>query len=79
MEDAVANNLKICGHPALARELKSKWPYARFVFSDTVNNFHGVFEDYRAGKCDVMAIGREDTMVDLDLLNSFCDEGREYV
>jgi len=78
MEDAVANNLKICGHPALARELKSKWPYARFVLSDTVNNFHGVFEDYRAGKCDAMAIGREDTMVDLDLLNSFCDEGLVY-
>ncbi|KAL7466233.1 hypothetical protein ACHAXS_006521 [Conticribra weissflogii] len=78
MEGAVKNNLKICGHPALAGELTSKWPDARFVFSESEGEFYGVLEDYQAGKCDVLAVGREDTMIDLELLNLFCDEGLVY-
>mmetsp|Transcript_1544 Transcript_1544/g.3190 ORF Transcript_1544/g.3190 Transcript_1544/m.3190 type:complete len:753 (+) Transcript_1544:97-2355(+) len=78
MEGAVKSNLKICGHPALAGELTSKWPDARFVFSESEGEFYGVLEDYKAGKCDVLAVGREDTMIDLELLNLFCDEGLVY-
>mmetsp|Transcript_2090 Transcript_2090/g.4481 ORF Transcript_2090/g.4481 Transcript_2090/m.4481 type:complete len:745 (+) Transcript_2090:84-2318(+) len=78
MEGAVKNNLKICGHPALAEELTTKWPDAKFVFHTEGNEFFGLLDDYRAGKCDVLAVGREDTTMDLELLNQFCDEGLVY-
>ncbi len=77
MEGAVHNNLKICGHPALAEELMTKWPDAKFVFNTEGNEFFGLLDDYRARKCDVLAVGREDTTMDLELLNQFCDEGCE--
>lgn len=75
MEEAVQYGLKICGHPALKDDLESKWPSVTFIYSDTAKDFYGLVDDYDAGKCDVMAVGREDTTMDFDLLNLFCERG----
>lgn len=63
---------KICAHPVLKDEMKIKWPDASFVFHASAREFRGVVEDYDAGKCDVLAVGREDTMLDGQLMEMFC-------
>ena len=78
MEGAVQYGLKICGHPALKIDLEKTWPEANFVFSDTGKEIYGLLDDYDAGKCDVMAVGLEDSTMDFELMNAFCEHGRKW-
>jgi len=54
MEAAVEKRLKICVYQALEAELKAAWPGASFVFSSLEHT--GLFEDYDAGNCDLLAV-----------------------
>eukprot|EP00804_Cyclotella_cryptica_P022423 CCRYP_015088-RB/>CCRYP_015088-RB protein AED:0.07 eAED:0.07 QI:1088/1/1/1/1/0.83/6/330/385 len=73
MQGVVDAGLEVCAHPALKTELELKWPRARFVFSNSGKEFYGVLDEYDAGHCAAMAIGREDTTTDGDLLEMFCE------
>ena len=70
--------IKICAHPALKEELLVRWPKADFVFSNHGTEFYGLLKDYDAKKCQLMAVGREDTTLDPVLMNMYCDRGLIY-
>ena len=72
MKDVIAGNVKICGHSALKEELKLKWPDGNWVWSDG-REFHGLLDAYARGECEVLAIGREDTIMDPDFISRVCD------
>jgi len=74
MEQAVTAGMVICAHPALENMLVRKWPRAKFQFDRSGNEWQGVLDLYRTGDCDVLAVGREDNLIDSDLMNQFCDE-----
>ena len=74
MEQAVTAGMVICAHPALENMLVRKWPRAKFQFDRSGNEWQGVLDLYRTGNCDVLAVGREDNLIDSDLMNQFCDE-----
>jgi len=73
MEAAIADKMKICAHPVLRDELQVRWPDANFVFSESGTEFYGVLDLFDAGKCDVMAVGREDTNLDEKLMEMYCE------
>jgi len=73
MEKAVAYKTKICGHSVLRDELQLRWPDANFVFPESGSSKYGVFDLYDAGKCDVMAVQREDTTLDEKLMEMYCE------
>jgi len=73
MEGVIAAGKNICAHPALKTELQSAWPKAKFYFTETGNEFHGIVEDYDLGRCEVLAIGWEDTSLDSSLMKKFCE------
>jgi hypothetical protein len=73
MEGAVASNMIICAHPAIQSELKIAWPKANFYFTKSGQEFNGMLEDYRLGQCDVMAVGWEDTSMDLIFRDQICE------
>jgi len=75
MQQAVTAGMVICAHPALEDLLVRNWPQAKFEFDRSGNEWQGVLDLYRAGGCDVLAVGREDNMLDNELMNQFCDEG----
>ena len=78
MEGAVASGWTICAHPALKSELQVKWPNANFYFTETGKEFHGILEDYNLGRCDVMAVGWEDTSMDLAFREQICEMDLVY-
>ena len=73
MEDIVENGISICAYSALRNELQVAWPAARFVFSETASDFSGVFEDYDAGKCTVMAIPHTEMSPNTKLIAGLCE------
>jgi hypothetical protein len=73
MEGAVASGWTICAHPALESELQIKWPNANFYFTESGKEFTGILEDYNLGRCDVMAVGWEDTSMDLAFREQICE------
>ncbi len=58
MEVAVKNDLKICRHPTMAEALMSKWPNARFVFSESKAEFYRVLKDYQERKSCYLLVAR---------------------
>lgn len=72
IEDAVAQEKAICAHPALESDLELAWPDANFVFNREGKELYGLVEDYDAGKCPVMAVGKMDSLGDMDLMDMFC-------
>lgn len=72
MDSAVAAGLTICAHPALRAEMEVAWPNAHFFFHADGNEFHGMLDDYDAGRCRVMAVGWEDTSSDTAYLEKLC-------
>ena len=73
VESVVAAGLTICAHPAIQHELKTAWPKANFYFIDGSKGFNAMTDDYDLGHCKVLAVGLEDTSMDLALMKKFCD------
>ena len=71
LKQVVDEKVPICGHPALKEELELKWPKATWVFPS--DGFDAMFEAYAKGECKVLAIGREDTILNRDYLKRVCD------
>ena len=76
MADVIANGLKVCVHRTLKDELQNKWPRANFVFSDTKSSsYYGLVDDYKAGKCDVLAMGQVFAKSDFEFMDTICETG----
>jgi len=72
IDGAIDAGLTICAHTAIEAELEVAYPDAKFYFHDKGREFHGVLEDYEDGKCQVMAIGYEDTSMDVKFIEKLC-------
>mmetsp|Transcript_30958 Transcript_30958/g.48486 ORF Transcript_30958/g.48486 Transcript_30958/m.48486 type:complete len:749 (-) Transcript_30958:92-2338(-) len=77
MKAVITGNVAICGHPALKDEILMKWPNGNWIFPDG-RGFHGLVDAYARGDCNVLAIGREDTIMDTDFISRVCDLGLVY-
>ncbi len=77
MKAVITGNVAICGHPALKDEILMKWPNGNWVFPDG-RGFHGLLDAYARGDCNVLAIGKEDTIMDTDFISRVCDLGLVY-
>jgi len=73
VEGVVAAGLPICAHPAMQHELEMAWPKANFYYIDGSKGFHGMMDEYDLGRCQVLAVGTEDTHMDLALMEKFCE------
>lgn len=49
-----------------------KHPDANFVFTAN-GEYYGMIDDFNNGNCDMLAMGREESTTNLDLLNKLCD------
>ncbi len=76
MKQVVDEHVPICGHPALKDELELKWPDATWVWPS--DGFDAMFEAYARGECKVLAIGREDTLMNKDYLKRVCEHKLVY-
>ncbi|KAL7536673.1 hypothetical protein ACHAWF_005534 [Thalassiosira exigua] len=72
IEGAVAAGYTICAHIAIKDALRVAWPKAIFHFHEDGNEYHGILDDYLAGKCKVLAIGHQSTELDSRILQRFC-------
>eukprot|EP00986_Skeletonema_menzelii_P007895 scaffold3154_cov129-Skeletonema_menzelii.AAC.1 len=74
MKEVIDGNIPICGHPALEEEIRMKWPDGKWVFPyDAANGFDSMLEAYARGDCKVLAIGREDTIMDMNYIKRVCE------
>ena len=73
VKGVVAAGLPICAHPAIQHELKMAWPKANVHYINGSKGFNGMIDDYDLGRCEVLAVGMEDTSMDLPLLEKFCE------
>lgn len=73
VKGVVAAGLPICAHPAIQHELKMAWPKANLHYVNGSKGFNGMIDDYDLGRCEVLAVGMEDTSMDLPLLEKFCE------
>lgn len=58
-------------------ELEEFWPDAKFHYPEEAT-FLNVIDDYLAKKCEVLAVGYEDTALSLPFLNKMCKENLVY-
>ena len=77
MKEVVDKNLPICCHPALEEEIRFKWPKANWYFPPN-DGFYGMFDAYTRGDCEVLAIGKEDTIMNKDYLAKVCEHNLVY-
>ena len=74
MKEVIDRGIPICGHQALEEEIRNKWPKANWLFpSNDSGLFEGMLEAYANGECKVLAIGREDMIMDMDLISKMCE------
>lgn len=78
IEEVVATGMPICAHPALQADLELAHPKAKFVFNEDGKELYGLVEDYDAGLCKVMAVGKMDSLGDLKLMDLFCERDLVY-
>ena len=78
MKEVIDGNIPICGHPALEEEIRLKWPDGKWVFPFDGSGFDGMLESYAKGECKVLAIGREDTIMDVNFISKLCELGLVY-
>ncbi|KAK1739248.1 ionotropic glutamate receptor family protein [Skeletonema marinoi] len=76
MREVIDGNIPICCHSALEEEIRQKWPNGKWVVSN--DGFDGMFEAYARGDCKVLAVGREDTIMDRNILGKVCEHGLVY-
>ena len=58
--------------------MRVAFPEADFYFHKAGKEFPGMLEDYDEGKCQVMAVGYEDTSLNADFLNGLCKRNLVY-
>ena len=73
MQQVVDRNIPICGHPVLEEEMRIKWPEANWLFPTDNPQYAGMLEAYDRGDCKVLAIGREDSTMDVNFMNKMCE------
>ena len=78
IDQAISAGYRICAHPAMKVEFQMSYPAANFYFHEDGNEFAGVMDDYLAGKCQVLAIGYEDTSMDTNFLERMCTNNLVY-
>ena len=78
IDQAISAGYRICAHPAMKVEFQMSYPAANFYFHEDGNEFAGVMDDYLAGKCQVLAIGYEDTSMDINFLERMCTNDLVY-
>jgi len=78
IDGAIARGWKICAHPIFEKDLGLAWPNGKFVFSEASTEFHGLMDNYIAGKCKALAVGWEDTSMDRSFLDRLCERELVY-
>ena len=78
VQEVIENGMTICAVPTLETDLVRAHPNANYVFNQDKNGFHDLLNDYDAGNCDVLAIGRMDTTGDIELMDKFCNRSLVY-
>eukprot|EP00986_Skeletonema_menzelii_P001101 scaffold298_cov130-Skeletonema_menzelii.AAC.4 len=73
MELVVEKNIPICGHPALEEEIRMKWPKANWLFPSESGTYDSMLEAYARGDCKVLAISREDSIMNFNFMNKVCE------
>ena len=53
--------------------MEGTWPDAKFYYPE-VASFLNIIDDYVAEKCQVLAVGYEDTAYSVPFLNKLCDQ-----
>ena len=59
-------------------EFETDWPDARFVYNSEDKGFLGLLDDYASNKCDVLAVGYEDTILNSVFLEKLCVNNLVY-
>ena len=73
MELVTNGETRICGHPALEEELRLELPKSNWYFpEDGFNGPNGMFEAHARGECQVLAVGREDTVMNREVRAKMC-------
>eukprot|EP00956_Cyclotella_meneghiniana_P009578 scaffold13215_cov61-Cyclotella_meneghiniana.AAC.5 len=62
----------------LEKDLELEWPDAKFYYNLDDKGFFGMLDDYTAGKCDVLAVGYEDTILSAEFLEKMCENNLVY-
>eukprot|EP00956_Cyclotella_meneghiniana_P023232 scaffold44786_cov61-Cyclotella_meneghiniana.AAC.8 len=75
---AVKARYTVCALPVLKEDLELEWPDAKFYYNLDDKGFFGMLDDYTAGKCDVLAVGYEDTILSEDFLEEMCENNLVY-
>ena len=52
--------------------MRIKWPKANWLFPTDNPQYAGMLEAYARGDCKVLAIGKEDSTMDVDFMNKMC-------
>jgi hypothetical protein len=79
MKQVSEAKIAICGHPALEAEIRLKWPDANWLFPDDgFDGPDGMFEAYARGDCKVLAVGVEDTILNVETLAKICENNLVY-
>ena len=77
MQQVVDRNIPICGHPALEEDIRFEWPKANLLFPSgggpETSKYEAMFEAYARGDCKVLAFGREDTAMNINILKRMCE------
>ena len=86
IEEAIADNMALCVHPALQSDLTTAWPNANWVFStvqgqeiitgDQAPNV--LLNNFDSGSCQGVVAGLSDILDNAELANKFCDRGLVY-
>lgn len=76
MKEVIDKNVPICCHSALVGEIRMRWPKANWI--SPTGGYVGMVEAYARGECKALAIGREDTMMNIDFLARLCKHGLVY-
>ena len=51
MGEVMERGWRVCALPATREELEVAWPDVKFVWNKVGNSYHGLLEEYDAGKC----------------------------
>ena len=76
MKEVIDKNIPICGHPVLEEEIRLKWPDGKWIFPGS--GFEDMFEAYANGECKVLAVGIEDTIMNMGIISKLCELNLVY-
>ncbi|KAL7545097.1 hypothetical protein ACHAWF_008455 [Thalassiosira exigua] len=76
MDEAVANGKSICALPPLESDLEIAYPSAKFVCNSAT--YDELLDDFDAGRCDFLAVGKDDALSNIELVNQFCNRNLTF-